>query len=98
MDRIENLCVVAMEECAEIQQAISKSMRFGVNNYRPETVITNSDQILIEYYQLQAVMEMLIREGYIKDFESAIKEEIKKEKEEKVKKYTALSEDLGFVR
>ena len=53
MREIENLCVVAMEECAELQQALSKSLRFGFQNYNPNTPEkTNSVDILNEYYQL----------------------------------------------
>lgn len=37
MNSVENLCVIVTEECSEIQKAVSKSMRFGFDNYNPET-------------------------------------------------------------
>ena len=61
MTRGEYLMVVAGEECAEIQENISKAIRFGVDNHhpdRPET--TNGYQILKEFNQLKAVIDMLI--------------------------------------
>ena len=55
MNKKEHLMVVAMEECAEIQQAIAKSLRFGLQDHRPETpTMTNEQEILTEYYQLMA--------------------------------------------
>ena len=39
MTKIENLLVVTAEECAEIQQAISKAMRFGMDNYHPRELL-----------------------------------------------------------
>ena len=61
MNKIENISVTVMEECAEVQQAISKSLRFGYdccNPLNPE--MNNAQDILIEYYQLEAMMELLI--------------------------------------
>ena len=36
MTHAENLRVVAMEECAELQQAISKALRFGMDSCHPD--------------------------------------------------------------
>ncbi len=33
----ENLLVTLMEECAEVQQAVSKMLRFGADNCDPST-------------------------------------------------------------
>jgi hypothetical protein len=35
MKESERLLIVAMEECAEIQQEISKALRFGTENHHP---------------------------------------------------------------
>lgn len=85
---IENLCIVAMEECAEIQQALSKSMRFGFDNCNPQTPEkTNASDIMTEYYQLQSVMEMLIGCGLVKEFEQGEIEKIKNDKRKNVSEF-----------
>ena len=45
MNSTENILVIAAEECAEIQQAITKSLRFGLDNHYDENT-TNAMQIL----------------------------------------------------
>lgn len=98
MKEYENLCVVAMEECAELQQALSKSMRFGFGNYNPETPQkSNAMDILNEYYQLMGVMEMLIDSGYIGRFSKEEIEYVKSRKRCKVSDYRELSISLGTV-
>ena len=53
MQESENLYVVAMEECAELQQALSKGLRFGMYNHHPDRPYqTNAQEVLQEYYQL----------------------------------------------
>ena len=85
MNNIENLYIVASEECAEMQQCISKILRFGENNHQPERPNnTNTIELLTEYYQLQNVMEMIIDHGVLghmseKEIES-IKAKQRKEK------------------
>lgn len=94
----ENLLVTAMEECSEIQQAISKSLRFGLDNYHPaDPQNSNVQQILTEYYQLEAVMEMLMDYGILPRVPKWERTRIKTNKAEKVNKYLELSRDLGLV-
>lgn len=84
----EYLSVVAMEECGEIIQAISKFMRFGKSNHHPNTPdITNEQQLMIEFHQLEAVIELMEKYGYLDDFSEEEVEEIKKNKIKKVSKY-----------
>lgn len=60
MTKNENLLVTLMEECAELQQAVSKALRFGMDGCRPGSPDRNNEHdIMVEYYQLVAVMEML---------------------------------------
>ena len=50
MNKLEHLLVVVNEECAEIQQATSKALRFGLYNGHPNKETMNEEDILIEYY------------------------------------------------
>lgn len=57
MRKNEYLALVAMEECAEIQQALSKAIRFGFEDHHPSRVDeTNEEQMLTEFYQLTAMI------------------------------------------
>lgn len=98
MREIENLCIVAMEECAELQQALSKSLRFGFDNYNPDTPEkTNKVDVLNEYYQLVGVMEMLIDSGWVGRFSQENIEAIKQKKRCMVSDYKELSKAFGTI-
>ena len=68
MNRQEHLMTIAMEECAEVSQRISKAMRFGMEqvqrdaNDKPEENpdrMTNRERIQEEFADLVAVLEMI---------------------------------------
>ena len=86
MNNTENLLVIAMEEAAEVQQAIAKSLRFGMSNYYAEQP-TNSMCILTEYYQLQAVIEELQKSEVLPSLSHDVVDSIKKAKISKVNYY-----------
>src|SRR5574344_877467 len=84
--QIDVLFVCLMEEAAEVQQAVSKLIRFGSNNHNPKTPEqTNSDDIMTEYYQLQAVMELLQEKGKLPVLSTEEIKYIKKDKKQKLK-------------
>lgn len=96
MTKQEYLLTVAAEECAEIQQAICKSLRFGLDSTHPDDPrLTNSTQILIEYSQLESVMKMMFDEGVLEPFDFNERAAVCDNKEEKVKKYMEVSRGLG---
>lgn len=69
----DHLLVILMEECAEVQQAASKCFRFGLTE-------ENHSNLLHEFNDLLAVVEMLEDNGlgtFLIDYE---KLKIKKEK------------------
>ncbi len=99
MTKNENLLVTLSEECAEVQQAVSKVLRFGQDNYNPATPqVTNELEVLTEYYQLIAVMEMLIESGVLKQLCDCEIAEIKASKKYKVKLHQSISEDCGRIK
>lgn len=87
----EYLYIVAMEECGELIQNISKCIRFGEYNHHPNREQSNAFELLTEYYQLQAVIEMLIKGGVFDDilehFGNEKIEEIKRLKQINVNKF-----------
>jgi len=70
MTEKEYLLTCLMEEAAEIQQAASKALRFGVgSNFCPETECTydNGMAITREMIDLTAVAEMLAQRGILRN-------------------------------
>lgn len=94
----ENLLIVAQEECSEIQQAISKSIRFGLDNYHPDRPHTcNAQELLNEYYQLQSVFEMMFDYGLLPEMSEEDIQKIKLDKLDNVLKYAELSRQIGRI-
>ena len=99
MTKKENLLVTAMEECNELSMAISKALRFGMDNYCEETGQTedNNYRILEEYIQLTTVMNMLLNEGTLQPVSDTVYTVIKINKEKNVAKYQEYSKSIGLV-
>lgn len=98
MKHKENLMVVALEECAEIQQEISKALRFGVENHHPdEPFITNGERILKEFHQLRAVIDMLVVERIIPGLPEAEQHQIYRDKMDNIEKWEKYSRSIGQV-
>lgn len=99
MTKSENLLVTLSEECAEVQQAVSKVLRFGRDNYNPVTPeVTNGLEVLTEYYQLVAVMEMLVESGVHKQLGDYEIIKIKASKKYKVNFHQSISQDCGCIK
>lgn len=105
MNRAEHLLTVAMEECAELTQRLSKSKRFGINEVQPGQPDSNAWRALGEYADLLAAIEMLQAEGLlpsIGDFDQP--EEYvrwlvqrKESKKAKVEKFLLYSAECGTL-
>ena len=92
MNKTENILTTALEECAEVQQAISKAMRFGMNAHHPmKPDHTNALDILTEYYQLQAVMELLQKDNILPVLPEDKITSIKQHKLEAMRQYQNIS-------
>lgn len=50
---------ITAEECAEVIQAITKCLRFGLDQVHPETGISNKEQLETEVGQLLCMITML---------------------------------------
>lgn len=99
MNNIENIALTTIEECAEVSQALSKCLRFGFSSYNPvEPKFNNIQEALNEYYQLEAMMELLLAETGLQDIYSKDTiEQIKNNKIEKFKSYQEVSKKLGYL-
>lgn len=63
MNKLEHFLTCVTEECAEIAHHTCKALRFGLSDRYPEKEVTNAQEILAEFYDLSAVIEILIDEG-----------------------------------
>ncbi len=94
MKKREHLLVCLMEECAEVQQAVAKGLRFGLDDHHPDySEITNEAEILTEFYQLVTVMELLQEEGSIERLTNEEIAKIKENKRAKLNKYMKYSRE-----
>lgn len=87
----ENLLETVSEECAEISQAVSKALRFGRTH-------ENVYDIMYEFYQLCAVVEMCQAECILPFLVSEDKDLIMSEKKRKVRMYQNVSRELGTLK
>ena len=94
MDKIEHLLTCAIEECAEVQHAVTKTLRFGLEDYY-ESGPTNQERIMLEFCDLLAVIEELVSMGVLAF--PANKNELLAGKKEKIKKYMTYAEARGTL-
>lgn len=56
---VRELLEILIEECAEVQKACTKALRFGLDNGYPGSETTNAEEISIELGDVEAVVERL---------------------------------------
>lgn len=91
MNLKENLLVTVSEECAEVQQAVSKALRFGYSS-------ENTNEIVREFYQLCAMIEMCQAEGILPVLSDKEQAEIISEKKQKVRVFQDVSWTIGTLK
>lgn len=94
MTREELLQTVAMEECAEVAHRLSKALRFGMEEIQPGQSLTNRERILLEFYDLQAAMDLL---GFSCCDNSDTAKACRWVKQAKIEKYLDYSRQCGTV-
>jgi len=97
MTHREYYLICLMEECAEVQKAIAKMLRFGDSNFNPEIVEagTNKDVFERECVDVVALLGKLSAVGYDTGLNNTIGTY---EKLVRLNEYTNLSETLGIVK
>lgn len=98
MNREQHLLVKVSEECSEISQVACKAVIFGPNNHAPNDYFTNSENIMIEFYQLSEVIKLLQEEGTLPVFSDEDIKEIQINKRNKINRYMEQSISLGYTR
>ena len=99
MTKAENILVTIMEECAEVQQAVSKVLRFGSQNYHPGKPGTeNWYAVLEEYYHLIAAFEFAQSQMILPQLGDNELNLIKMNKVSKMEKWLKVSESEGTVQ
>jgi NTP pyrophosphatase (non-canonical NTP hydrolase) len=91
MTREEHLLVILSEECAEVIHAVSKALRFGLNDCHPATFITNKENIEKELNDLGGIIELL-RSEYILDISDPT---LRFQKIERIEQYLQYSKKVG---
>lgn len=93
MTRLQHLLVCLTEECAEVAQAATKALRFGLDDINPHLNITAESQLTLELIDLKTVVEMLIQEGVSLQHEDEFN--LMNLKEAKVEKFLKFSHERG---
>jgi len=96
MTEIEHLLICLSEECAEIQKAISKALRFGLDDGYPGGKTTNLEDIIKELNDLEGVLQLLAPKIFtFSNFSNSI--EIAKKKD-KVKEFMEYAKKRGTLK
>lgn len=93
MNRLEHLMTILNEECAEIVQATTKALRFGLDEGR-DIQGTNVERMRKEVNDLLAMVEMLEKEGVDLSPDYAHRAQ----KKAKVEHYLLYSTECGTLR
>ena len=92
MNITEHLLTCLMEECAEVQKAASKALRFGLKDGYPGSGVTNAVKIAEEVTEVIAMIEMLQEYG-IK--QPLFPRKLKEEKKNRVREYMHYAKQVG---
>lgn len=96
MTRQQILLIIAMEECNEVAQRISKALRFTLEEVQPDQLKTNDERIVEEFNDLCAVIEVIQHTGILRQSEERQRFEIEAKKI-KIEKYLKYSEEVGTL-
>lgn len=101
MNKTEHLLTCLMEECAEIQQAAAKALRFGLQDGYPGTDRTNEQDICKEIADLIGVINLLAEEKVLpidddSNIDYAFTEAINAKKE-RVREYMEYAKTTGAL-
>lgn len=95
MNKKEHLLTCLTEECAEVIQVTDKALRFGLDNGYPDDLHLNRYNLVKEYIEITAVMDLLYANGVVERLPN--EEEIFKGKQERVLHYMEYARKCGTI-
>ena len=98
MNKLEHLLVCVAEECAEVQQAVTKMLRFGWDDINPSNGRTALGHCRLEIADLLAVLEMLKEAEHGYDFAVGKYTELMKSKKQRVEGFMAYARKRGTLK
>lgn len=100
MDKAQYLLMKLAEECAEVAQRAIKQMQFGKYEIQEGQPFTNGERLKQEITDLGVVLELLVEQNEIPDYNIGMEEwdKLKETKIAKMNKYLQLSADLGRIK
>ena len=96
MNKIEYLLNILGEECAEADQMVHKTLRFGFDEVRSGQPYTNRERLTFEINDICAMIEMLQDEGF--KFPNLGNREMIEQKKKNVIKYMEISREQGTLQ
>ena len=97
MNKEEYIFTVLSEECSEVAHAVSKTIRYGLNEHHPDRETTNEEELRVEICHFFAMVEMLTEEGILKEIPEEEKLAIVREKKHTVQRYMEVSRRIGTL-
>lgn len=91
-----HLLIKLSEECAEVQQAVSKALLFGLNDSYKDYG-NNHDRIVVELHDVLGVLKMLSDRGIIILPTGSEVDALIEAKEAKVLKYMQYAKERGHL-
>lgn len=97
MNETEYLLVCLAEECAEVQQAVGKALRFGLDDSPPSGGTCNRGKIMVEVQDVLAIVEMLRDRRIVPTPLPERLQEMLDNKKEKVLRFMNYSRERGTL-
>jgi NTP pyrophosphatase (non-canonical NTP hydrolase) len=94
MNKTDEIMFILQEECAEVTQAISKCLRFGIDNYKPGKPKTNREHLAEEIGDLIAMIELCYENDIVDPLQV---KEAQHRKFDKLKKWSTIYEQTENI-
>ena len=94
MNKTDEIMFILQEECAEVTQAISKCLRFGIDNYKPGKPKTNREHLAEEIGDLIAMIELCYDNDIVDPLQV---KEAQHRKFDKLKKWSTIYEQVENI-